>query len=666
MLRNRILAAATAAVLMFGMSVGGAGAAFAKTVDPGDGGGGGTSTADSPCNFEAGFGSGTKITPGEGSVPVSGSQIYAWGTLTWTQYQLVFTALPGWKVDLCVKGGSQEANSIVLDTGSVTIPRVQSISHFMWANPVFTAPVATASIAANPRNCESPTTWNFATDAISNATWGEPFVENGQIKIIATATGGALFAGNLTTMTFTAPYEAAGGEECGELTPVMPDASVEQISCLDDVLVGGNITVVVSPTGVSYSIKDADGNPVAFNATTGKTVALEPGVYTVDGVDADAEDLFDVSDYSEEFTVDEFDGECGELPVLANWPAEVSTSPEDCLDYQLHDGTIDVVFPEGSDENPNPIRYYVNYGDLEDEFELTEASTTLPAGTYVVTAVVTDPNDSVNDSGQTDEFTVTIGQYEGTCAPPLSLDWPAAVSTSPQDCVTGELVDGTIDVVFPEGSVENPNPIHYYVNYGDIANEFELTEASTALPAGTYVVTAVATDPNDSVNDSGDTVEFRVTVGEYNGVCLELSTSANWPASVSGSAEECAVTGTMTSGAITVQFSTGPADNPNPVRYYVAYGTPQQKELVDAVTSMAPGSYVVTAVATVPADSLNDAGNTAQLTVNVGAASDEQCDELETLAFTGASAFTEWLGVAAVLMMVAGMGFVVRRNRVEV
>lgn len=44
----------------------------------------------------------------------------------------------------------------------------------------------------------------------------------------------------------------------------------------------------------------------------------------------------------------------------------------------------------------------------------------------------------------------------------------------------------------------------------------------------------------------------------------------------------------------------------------------------------------------------------------------EECGELETLALTGAGAFTNWLGVAAVLMMVAGMGFVVRRNRVEV
>lgn len=44
---------------------------------------------------------------------------------------------------------------------------------------------------------------------------------------------------------------------------------------------------------------------------------------------------------------------------------------------------------------------------------------------------------------------------------------------------------------------------------------------------------------------------------------------------------------------------------------------------------------------------------------------DEVC-ELDTLAFTGAGQFTGWLGVIAVLLTVAGMGFVARRHRVEV
>ncbi|UTT63544.1 hypothetical protein [Microcella humidisoli] len=43
---------------------------------------------------------------------------------------------------------------------------------------------------------------------------------------------------------------------------------------------------------------------------------------------------------------------------------------------------------------------------------------------------------------------------------------------------------------------------------------------------------------------------------------------------------------------------------------------------------------------------------------------DDDC--LPTLALTGAGAVTNWLGVAAVLMTLAGMGFVLRRHRVEV
>lgn len=46
------------------------------------------------------------------------------------------------------------------------------------------------------------------------------------------------------------------------------------------------------------------------------------------------------------------------------------------------------------------------------------------------------------------------------------------------------------------------------------------------------------------------------------------------------------------------------------------------------------------------------------------AVADDEC--LPTLAFTGANALTSWLGVLAVLLTVAGMGFVLLRRRVEV
>lgn len=82
------------------------------------------------------------------------------------------------------------------------------------------------------------------------------------------------------------------------------------------------------------------------------------------------------------------------------------------------------------------------------------------------------------------------------------------------------------------------------------------------------------------------------------------------------------------------------------------------------MTNVAPGTYTVTAVTVDPADSINDSGNMAEFDVVVGVAAEQTCD-LDTLAFTGAGEFANWLGFAAVLITLAGMGLVARRHRVE-
>ncbi len=127
-LRSRIIAGVTAIAIGLGLAAGGTAAAFA-TGGP----------ADSPCSKDDRFDGGTKYDIGK-DVKSTGTLTFDWGTLTWSKKQLVFTAVPGWTVDLCVKGGSQEPNSIRLDTGSITIDRLQDISHFMWANPTSVSP----------------------------------------------------------------------------------------------------------------------------------------------------------------------------------------------------------------------------------------------------------------------------------------------------------------------------------------------------------------------------------------------------------------------------------------------------------------------------------------------------------------------------------------------
>jgi len=449
-------------------------------------------------------------------------------------------------------------------------------------------------------------------------------------------------------------------------TEVFPAATATQFTCVDDQVVGGFITVDLSVPGVSYSVEDSNGDTVAFDPSSGQTSVLDVGTYTVFGDDASDADTFAASSYEQEFTIDEFTELCGDLPTSPNWPASVTVTDETCVEYTVTDGAIDVVFPEGSEENPNPIRYFIDY-EGEDEQELTEESTVVPAGDYVVTAVVTDPNDSVNDSGTSVEFPVTVeGVDAAACTDlPSYPNWPASVTVTDEECVQFSVTDGKINVVFPEGSEENPNPIRYFIDY-EGEDEQELTEESTVVPAGSYVVTAVVTDPNDSVNDSGTTAEFPVTVeGVDAEECdFDFPTFPNWPASVSTTDEVCGPFDVV-SGAITVTFPTGSLENPTPVRYFIDYEGEDEQELTEETTEVPAGSYVVTAVVTDPNDSVNDSGTSDEFEVVVAAQDADECGELETLAYTGASDLTGAFGLAALLVTLTGMGMVVARRRVE-
>lgn len=154
---------------------------------------------------------------------------------------------------------------------------------------------------------------------------------------------------------------------------------------------------------------------------------------------------------------------------------------------------------------------------------------------------------------------------------------------------------------------------------------------------------------------------FERTFSTYGEGDCQLPEFPNWPASATATDEVCTPFG-VTDGSITVQFSVGPEDNPNPVRYYLAYGTPQQRELTSVETSVPAGTYVVTAaVDPESTDSINNAGQTAVFEVTVGAADESDCD-LPTLALTGASNTLAGLGVGAFVIVLAGMGIVLRRR----
>jgi hypothetical protein len=112
------------------------------------------------------------------------------------------------------------------------------------------------------------------------------------------------------------------------------------------------------------------------------------------------------------------------------------------------------------------------------------------------------------------------------------------------------------------------------------------------------------------------------------------------------------------------------------VRYYLGFGTADQRELITATTSMPAGAYTVTAKAFENADSVNNAGNTATFVVLVGAAVAGTCElptlaftgdsELPTLALTGANELTGVAGLIALLLTLTGVALLAAQRRARV
>jgi hypothetical protein len=685
MMHKRILAAATAAVLALGMSMGGAGAALAtefidssvvqssslessRVVDSGEGGGGGGGTGVRRCNDEPGFTLGTKYEIGKGGVDVSGSRTFDWGTLSWTAQQLIFTAKPGWTVDLCVKGGSEEMNSVSPGTGTVTINRVQAISHFMWVDPRFTAPVATAAITVVPANCFSGTTISGAVVGTVLATFG-PVTPNGNetSSIVATATAPALFAQgefdpadgvvneDRTTKTFTVATnpELPGDDPLCVRGLASVEVSFVAPECDTPELLTVTVSDLVNARVKAGSLVQGDGTfVVTFEMTT-------PGVFDTNKQATEfAKDgrALTVS-YSEDFRELTLSGSlAGPIPgddplcVSPVATALITVVPANCFSGTTISGAVvGTVLATFGPVTPNG-----------NETSSIVATATAPA---LFAQGEFDPADGVvNEDRTTKTFTVATN-------PELPGDDPL--------CVRGL---ASVEVSFVAPECDTPELLT--VTVSDLVNA-RVKAGSLVQGDGTFVVTFEMTTPGVfdtnkqatefakdgralTVSYSEDFRELTLS-GSLAGptrVCFDPPSLANWPASAVATPQICTPSGPR-SGAITVQLSTGPAGNENPVRYYLAFGTAEQRELTSATTAVPTGAYTVTAETSDSADSVNNEGNTATFAVVVGAPAGGTCD-LPTLAFTGASELTGVAGLIALLLTLTGVAMLAAQRRARV
>ncbi len=117
--------------------------------------------------------------------------------------------------------------------------------------------------------------------------------------------------------------------------------------------------------------------------------------------------------------------------------------------------------------------------------------------------------------------TKTVYEFPFTdvvCELPDLAVFTASASASNATCATTP--NGSIAVVFP---ADAPTAVRYFVNR-DLPGEFELTATTTAVPVGTYAVSAEVRDPKDSIDG---TKTWNLTVGAVNAAaCAELTTLA--------------------------------------------------------------------------------------------------------------------------------------------
>ncbi|MDQ1527444.1 MAG: hypothetical protein QOG18_2057, partial [Microbacteriaceae bacterium] len=98
--------------------------------------------------------------------------------------------------------------------------------------------------------------------------------------------------------------------------------------------------------------------------------------------------------------------------------------------------------------------------------------------------------------------------------PPTLAFLTASASATNQMCNAGSTTSGFISVVF---FADDPSAVQYFIG------DRELTTANTAVAPGTYTVTAVPRDPNDTIDG---TRTWTLTVAAVGTVCGDLTTLA--------------------------------------------------------------------------------------------------------------------------------------------
>jgi hypothetical protein len=494
--------------------------------------------------------------------------------------------------------------------------------------------LATAAVAVDPASCSSPATLAVGRFAVSSGvTWlvSPSEAEPRSYVVTFTAPAGSLFANGTSTLVVRGPLDAAlGGEEC-----VLP-------------ITDASIAVTAATCLVGESL-DSEG--FVFDATLAKLegtpVVNGDGSFTVVFTAIGARTTFDQSE--DVIMPGRTVSDDGKTLTFTGMLAAADKS-------RCALATAAVAVDPASCSSPAPL--------AEDRFAVSSDVTwsVMRSGvdfrSYVVT--FTAPVGSLFANGTS--TLVVRGLLDAAlggedCDLPTQPLTDALLAFNPATCLVGQTLNSSGFVFDAELAQLAGTPV--------VNDDGSFTVVFTAIGARTtFDQSPDAVMEGRVVSDSGKTLTFTGMLASPSADECQLPSLANWPASAVATPQICTPSGPR-SGAITVQLSTGPAGNENPVRYYLAFGTAEQRELTSASTAVPTGAYTVTAETSDSADSVNNAGNTATFSVVVGAPAGGTCN-LPTLAFTGASELTGVAGLIALLLTLTGVAMLATQRRARV
>ncbi|MDO8337189.1 MAG: hypothetical protein Q7T15_02905 [Microcella sp.] len=717
MMRTRILAAATAALLALGMAAGGASPALAA---PGNSGMS-QSTPESEkkvwvCKYVGTPGVDERLQvagPGQNNpieVSVNAIQDDGWDVASGT----------GWFSD--GQGRSYAIGySDARGGGQGDEPDINECPR-----PDF--PDATPGATTSPATCEVSTgSITFADNAgIAEYRIGEQSYQPGDTgsgfapaDYVITAVPEDNFDLSPNSSPFTVTVAGPAEGECDEEPIVVtPAFSVTAESCpTGSALVGGSISLDSSEGTITFVVTDAEGTEVT------DLTNLAPGTYTVTPT-AVGDAVLDLEGYDDQAVVAPFDGECSEAEVVI---PSFTVVDETCVSgILLQGGSITL------DTKGGTISYIVT--DADDN--VVEDLTDLAPGTYTVTpSPVGDVE--LGLEGYSDQ--AVVDAFEGECGSVLPIT-DAFLAFIDPTCDDREQLDPENFIYDPELAEltileveENGDFLVVFETIGEDTQFFQELEGDfstadhngftrTVEEGGTVLVfEGTLAGPNTELCEDevvvvppvtvvDDCFEQSYTITAVEGVSYAVSVNGSLPMGVSfEEGEDTATFGADPFDEIVVIATADEGyaldEGYEPFEYTYAFDEdclPTAPVTTASVTWTQadclgnPGSYTLTNEPGViwTVDGVVVAGNT-KYTAAVGStpsivASLEPASEefptgfgwsnpaqqtlwnlvfeaaddcLPTLALTGASNALGGLGVVAILIMMAGTGLVVARRR---